>query len=317
MFEKQPSEMIRIFQVAIALTSRCRSGRWRCWASWPPRAARRCAPIPIRRPLLHGDRSCDDRDTRNPSLLEQMHDLGLLAAVMPEFAPCTGRVQHDLYHVFTVDQHQMYAVGRLKALARGELADGALDADAGARRGAAARAALPRHAAPRRRQAARQGPLGDRRQARRRHRHALRLVGGGRVADRVPREQAPAALAPVAAARSQRRRHAGQPRAGAQRRGDAARAVPSDGRRHVDGRAGQPDRVEGAAPARALRAHDGVLPPRRRPRRPEQTAVVVERRRSAWPSRSGEPGGTRWSRCSRRCPIATSPRRSRARWCAI
>ena len=42
---------------------------------------------------------------------------------MPEFAPCTGRVQHDLYHVFTVDQHQLYAVGRLKALARGELAE--------------------------------------------------------------------------------------------------------------------------------------------------------------------------------------------------
>ncbi len=41
---------------------------------------------------------------------------------MPEFAPCTARVQHDLYHVFTVDQHQLYAVGQLKALARGELA---------------------------------------------------------------------------------------------------------------------------------------------------------------------------------------------------
>src|SRR5205085_8950550 len=65
----------------------------------------------------------DDRDARNPSLLEQAHDLGLLAAVMPEFAPCTGRVQHDLYHVFTVDQHQLYSVGRLKALARGELAE--------------------------------------------------------------------------------------------------------------------------------------------------------------------------------------------------
>jgi [protein-PII] uridylyltransferase len=64
----------------------------------------------------------DHRDTASPSLLEQMHDLGLLAALMPEFAPCTGRVQHDLYHVYTVDQHQLYAVGHLKALARGELA---------------------------------------------------------------------------------------------------------------------------------------------------------------------------------------------------
>jgi [protein-PII] uridylyltransferase len=63
----------------------------------------------------------DDRDKRNPSLLEQAHELGVLTAVMPEFAPCTGRVQHDLYHVFTVDQHQLYAVGHLKSLSRGDL----------------------------------------------------------------------------------------------------------------------------------------------------------------------------------------------------
>jgi [protein-PII] uridylyltransferase len=65
----------------------------------------------------------DDRDKRTPSLLEEAHELGLLSAVMPEFAPCTARVQHDLYHVFTVDQHQLYAVGHLKSLSRGELAE--------------------------------------------------------------------------------------------------------------------------------------------------------------------------------------------------
>ncbi len=65
---------------------------------------------------------CDARDDRQPSSLEQMNDLGLLAALMPEFAPCRGRVQHDLYHVFTVDQHQLYAVALLKRIARGELA---------------------------------------------------------------------------------------------------------------------------------------------------------------------------------------------------
>jgi [protein-PII] uridylyltransferase len=64
----------------------------------------------------------DPRDDHNPSLLEQMNDLGLLAALMPEFGPCRGRVQHDLYHVYTVDQHQLYAVALLKRIARGELA---------------------------------------------------------------------------------------------------------------------------------------------------------------------------------------------------
>ena len=103
-------------------TSRCRCGRWRCWASWPPRAARRCAPIPTpgRRFV---EIVCDGRDKANPSRLEQMQDLGLLAALMPEWEPSTGRVQHDIYHVYTVDQHALYAVGRLHALGRGDHAD--------------------------------------------------------------------------------------------------------------------------------------------------------------------------------------------------
>jgi [protein-PII] uridylyltransferase len=42
---------------------------------------------------------------------------------MPEWAPCTARVQHDLYHVYTVDQHQLYAVAMQKRIARGELAE--------------------------------------------------------------------------------------------------------------------------------------------------------------------------------------------------
>jgi [protein-PII] uridylyltransferase len=52
-----------------------------------------------------------------------MHDLGLLSALMPEWEPSTGRVQHDIYHVYTVDQHALYAMARLRAIARGDLAD--------------------------------------------------------------------------------------------------------------------------------------------------------------------------------------------------
>lgn len=58
------------------------------------------------------DQSTESR--RGKTLLRQMHDLGLLAALMPEFGPCTGRVQHDLYHVYTVDHHQLKAVDLLK-----------------------------------------------------------------------------------------------------------------------------------------------------------------------------------------------------------
>jgi len=44
------------------------------------------------------------------------------ARLIPEWEPVVGRVQHDLYHVYTVDQHSLYAVATLKAIARGEMA---------------------------------------------------------------------------------------------------------------------------------------------------------------------------------------------------
>ena len=56
------------------------------------------------------------------SILREMHDAGLLLALIPEFDPVVGRVHHDIYHVYTVDVHSVAAVDRLRALARGDLA---------------------------------------------------------------------------------------------------------------------------------------------------------------------------------------------------
>jgi [protein-PII] uridylyltransferase len=58
------------------------------------------------------------------SVARELHDLGLLLAMIPEFSPVVGRVHHDVYHVYTVDVHSVAAVDRLAALARGELAGG-------------------------------------------------------------------------------------------------------------------------------------------------------------------------------------------------
>jgi [protein-PII] uridylyltransferase len=58
---------------------------------------------------------------RRDSILGDMHDVGLLTALIPEFIPLVGRVHHDAYHVFTVDMHSIAAVDRLRALARGDL----------------------------------------------------------------------------------------------------------------------------------------------------------------------------------------------------
>jgi len=120
-FRDRPSEMTRLFQVALAR-------ELPIYGHTKELIAERVA---VDAPRLTADHEAhedfldllaDARDARQPSLLEEMHELGLVNALMPEFGPCTGRVQHDLYHVYTVDQHQLYAVALLKRIARGELA---------------------------------------------------------------------------------------------------------------------------------------------------------------------------------------------------
>lgn len=66
--------------------------------------------------------TCKETELHSGSVARELHDLGLLLAMIPEFSPVVGRVHHDVYHVYTVDVHSVAAVDRLGALARGELA---------------------------------------------------------------------------------------------------------------------------------------------------------------------------------------------------
>jgi [protein-PII] uridylyltransferase len=120
-FENKPSEMIRLFSLSIEsnlavgrrtadLVAENAASRAVALREDPEAAARFLQVL------------ADTRDAGTPSRLEQMHDLGLISALIPEWEPVVGRVQHDLYHVYTVDQHSLYAVATLKAIARGEMA---------------------------------------------------------------------------------------------------------------------------------------------------------------------------------------------------
>jgi [protein-PII] uridylyltransferase len=60
--------------------------------------------------------------TRRGSIASELHDVGLLLAMIPEFAPVTGRVHHDVYHVYTVDVHSVAALDCLRSMCRGEQA---------------------------------------------------------------------------------------------------------------------------------------------------------------------------------------------------
>ncbi|MDR2549408.1 MAG: [protein-PII] uridylyltransferase [Desulfobulbus sp.] len=51
-------------------------------------------------------------------VLEAMLATGLLTRYLPEFAGVESLAQHDLYHLYTVDRHQLQTVAELKALQR-------------------------------------------------------------------------------------------------------------------------------------------------------------------------------------------------------
>jgi [protein-PII] uridylyltransferase len=53
------------------------------------------------------------------SILEKMHELGLLSQYLPEFSEIEGKVHHDLYHVHPVDIHSLLAAQELSRLREG------------------------------------------------------------------------------------------------------------------------------------------------------------------------------------------------------
>ena len=121
LFTERPSEMVRLFRVAVAEQLPVYGHTRELVAEAIARDPAPLAADPLAHRLLL-EAIADLRDVAQPSALEQMNQLGILSVLMPEWAPCVGRVQHDLYHVYTVDQHQLYALAMQKRIARGELA---------------------------------------------------------------------------------------------------------------------------------------------------------------------------------------------------
>jgi [protein-PII] uridylyltransferase len=65
--------------------------------------------------------ACFTRPGTRGRFLTLMHEIGVLPHVLPEFARVTARRQIDLYHVYTVDVHTLFAVRRLFALRCGDV----------------------------------------------------------------------------------------------------------------------------------------------------------------------------------------------------
>ncbi|MBJ6723807.1 [protein-PII] uridylyltransferase [Geomesophilobacter sediminis] len=58
-----------------------------------------------------------------PETLQQMHHLGFLNKYIPEFERIYCKVQHDVYHIYTVDTHTLFAVEEIVKLWNGEHRD--------------------------------------------------------------------------------------------------------------------------------------------------------------------------------------------------
>ena len=55
--------------------------------------------------------------------LRRMNEAGVFGHFMPEFGRVVAQMQHDMYHVYTVDEHTIRAIGVLSQIELGKLAD--------------------------------------------------------------------------------------------------------------------------------------------------------------------------------------------------
>ncbi len=55
--------------------------------------------------------------------LRRMSEAGVLGRFVPDFGRVVAQMQYDMYHVFTVDEHTLFAIGILAAIEKGKLKD--------------------------------------------------------------------------------------------------------------------------------------------------------------------------------------------------
>ncbi|MBC7905655.1 MAG: [protein-PII] uridylyltransferase [Rhodospirillaceae bacterium] len=63
---------------------------------------------------------------KNPEVaLRHMNEAGILGRFIPDFGRVVAQMQYDMYHVYTVDEHTLQAIGILHAIENGELKEDA------------------------------------------------------------------------------------------------------------------------------------------------------------------------------------------------
>ncbi|MFN3201873.1 MAG: [protein-PII] uridylyltransferase [Bradymonadia bacterium] len=122
--QKHPVQAMKLFQVAQELkapvygSAKTRAMELAARLTGPDGDAWRCEPE-----VVQAFRSILSTPEDPHDALGDLHEVGLLGAILPEFGAVTHRTHHDLYHVYTVDIHTLHAIRKLKALHRGDLAE--------------------------------------------------------------------------------------------------------------------------------------------------------------------------------------------------
>jgi [protein-PII] uridylyltransferase len=119
LFRRAPAEVVRMFQLAGELGVPLYSwARERIAEALPALAAARGDPE-----VVDALKALFLSPAGRGAVLDEMHALGVLGALIPEFGRITAHHQNDLYHVYTVDVHTLRALRRLYALRAGDLVD--------------------------------------------------------------------------------------------------------------------------------------------------------------------------------------------------
>ncbi|HET7754295.1 MAG TPA: [protein-PII] uridylyltransferase, partial [Anaeromyxobacteraceae bacterium] len=117
-FKRSPAALVRLFATLdrenLELHPYARDLATAAAAELPASAAR---DPELNQELL----ACFVRPGTRGRFLTVMHQLGVLPRILPEFARVTARRQIDVYHVYTVDVHSLFAVRRLFALRNGDV----------------------------------------------------------------------------------------------------------------------------------------------------------------------------------------------------
>jgi [protein-PII] uridylyltransferase len=127
-FDKEPTQMLRILQVArdrnlelhpLAVRSLIQNERRAVDLRGNPKAAALFMDLMCGREPDHHRASLHPDGAR---WLSVMNETGFLGRFIPDWARIVGQMQFDTYHVFTVDEHTIEAVRVLNMMERGELA---------------------------------------------------------------------------------------------------------------------------------------------------------------------------------------------------